>query len=350
MKDVVENVCCGSMNHKPMVSFILPAYKRNFLKDAIDSILSQTYRDFELVVVDDKSPQMLYEVFKAYPWEYLAESLPDGGLKWIVDGISVRYYQNAKNIGGQDLVAAWNHAMEYANGTWCVLASDDNVYLSGYLEEMVRLSKKYPSCDLFQGRAAHMNMNGDIIAVSPVRAEFKNTIDFLYERGVYRLDQSMPDIMFRIAAYRRIGGFVHLPLGWYTDDATWYALSKNGVCFSNKIQFSDRASPFQISSRSDNVFEKTQAAEQFKKWVENFIVGLVPRDEMEMVALRNLPTLVKAEVNELTRCELFALPFIKWCQCFRIVTGTKAQIMRLIYERFSPVMVAARMLRKIAKK
>jgi len=37
----------------PKVSFILPAYKRRFLHEAIASILVQTYRDFELVVVDD---------------------------------------------------------------------------------------------------------------------------------------------------------------------------------------------------------------------------------------------------------------------------------------------------------
>ena len=39
----------------PKVSFILPAYKRRFLKGAIASILAQTYRDFEIVAVDDGS-------------------------------------------------------------------------------------------------------------------------------------------------------------------------------------------------------------------------------------------------------------------------------------------------------
>lgn len=344
-----KNASCGSVNQKPIVSFILPAYKRNFLKEAIDSILAQTYRDFELVVVDDKSPQKLYDVFREYSWERSAEVLPGDGLKWIVDGVSVRYYQNTENIGRKDLVAAWNHAMEYATGTWCVLASDDNVYMPGYLEEMIRLMKKYPSCDLFQGRTAHMDINGNIVAVSVVRAEFKSTIDFLYERGVLRLDQSMPDFMFRVVAYRRIGGFVHLPLAWYADDATWYALSGNGVCFSNKVLFSDRASPFQISSRSDNVFEKTQAAELFKKWVEEFVAKLVPNDEMECVMLKNVVQRIKARVNEQTRYDMFAISFATWLKCFRIVTGTRGQILRLLYERFSPLMIVMRALRIMAK-
>ena len=122
------------------VSFILPAYKRRFLKEAIDSILAQTCREFELVVVDDKSPEGLHEVIKEYSWEKNCEPLSDGGKKWLVDGVSVRYYQNSENIGGRDLVAAWNHAMEYATGEWCVLASDDDVYHLSVCTDTLKLA------------------------------------------------------------------------------------------------------------------------------------------------------------------------------------------------------------------
>ena len=37
-------------------SFVLPAYKSQFLKESIDSILAQSYKDFELIIVDDASP------------------------------------------------------------------------------------------------------------------------------------------------------------------------------------------------------------------------------------------------------------------------------------------------------
>ena len=43
--------------HTPMFSFIMPCYKRQFLGKAIESILAQTYDDFELVVVNDASPE-----------------------------------------------------------------------------------------------------------------------------------------------------------------------------------------------------------------------------------------------------------------------------------------------------
>ena len=118
----------------PKVSFILPAYKRRFLHQVIASIFSQTYKDFELVIVDDASPENLKEVVDDFKDERL------------------RYYRNAENIGGKDLVAAWNHAMEYATGEWCVLASDDDIYSSEYLATMEMLRGKYPHVDIFHCR------------------------------------------------------------------------------------------------------------------------------------------------------------------------------------------------------
>ena len=49
-----------------MVSFIMPAWKRSYLHQAIKSILSQEYTDFELVVVDDASPENLEEVVREF--------------------------------------------------------------------------------------------------------------------------------------------------------------------------------------------------------------------------------------------------------------------------------------------
>ena len=94
----------------PKISVIVPVYKaENYLKDCVDSILSQTYQDFELILVEDGSPDRCGE---------LCDALAAGH-----DRISVIHQQNR----GQ--AAARNHAMQYAKGEWiCFVDSDDLIH------------------------------------------------------------------------------------------------------------------------------------------------------------------------------------------------------------------------------
>ena len=75
-------------------SFVLPAYKARFFKEALDSILSQTYKDFELIIVNDASPEDITSIVKG-------DNDP-----------RISYYINDVNIGGKDLVAQWNDCLE----------------------------------------------------------------------------------------------------------------------------------------------------------------------------------------------------------------------------------------------
>ena len=74
-------------------SFVLPAYKACFFREAIESILNQTYSEFELIIVNDASPEDLDSIVNSYSDE------------------RIRYYRNKENIGGRDLVAQWNECL-----------------------------------------------------------------------------------------------------------------------------------------------------------------------------------------------------------------------------------------------
>ncbi|NJE09304.1 glycosyltransferase family 2 protein, partial [Thermococcus sp. M39] len=68
---------------KPTVSVVIPTYNRsNLLKRAIESVLSQEFEDFELIVVDDASSDNTPEV---------VESIEDG---------RIRYVRLKRNSGG----------------------------------------------------------------------------------------------------------------------------------------------------------------------------------------------------------------------------------------------------------
>ena len=128
-------------------SFVLPAFKAEYFKEAIDSILSQTYTNFELIIVNDASPEDLDSIVYSY------------------NDSRIHYYKNTENIGGNDLVAQWNHCFEYAKGEYIILASDDDIYFPPYLEKMNKLVEKYPNVNVFRPRVQKINASGEIIGI-----------------------------------------------------------------------------------------------------------------------------------------------------------------------------------------
>lgn len=237
-----------------MASFIMPAWKRSFLRQAIESILSQDYTSFELVVVDDASPENLEEVVREF------------------NDSRIIYKRNKENIGGQDLVAAWNHAMQYAKGEYCVLASDDDEYAPGYLTEMMRLVEKYPNVDVFHCKLAYIDSDGNRTGISEIRNEYESGSEFLYNRAARRMKECAPEFMFRTEALRRIGGFVSFPRAWFSDDATWISLAKeHGVAYSSQVLFSWRSSGENISTLFSDVAEKLKAGEMYFEWLKSYI-------------------------------------------------------------------------------
>lgn len=91
-----------------LVSILIPVYNREELvKKAIDSALSQTYENIEIIAVDNKSTDRTYEVLKEYDAKYKKVSV----------------YQNEENIGP---VRNWKKCLEYSSGEFIkILFSDD---------------------------------------------------------------------------------------------------------------------------------------------------------------------------------------------------------------------------------
>ncbi len=316
------------------VSFILPVYKRRFLKEAIDSILAQTCRDFELVVVDDKSPEGVYEVIKEYAWEKDFEALPDGGRMWSIDGIPVRYYQNAENIGGKDLVDAWNHAVEYATGEWCVLASDDDVYDARYLEEMVLLAQKYPSVDVIHCRIAAIDEKGKIKWLGPPRAEYETALEMMYHCGILRYAQRIPDMMFRLAALEKIGGYVWSPKAWFSDHETAIQLSfPNGAACSRNLLFFWRESSSNISMTFTDADVKIHAHELHRKWMQEKVLTLSGTNEYENYLIDCIDKGYNLTIDNLTRWVLERTPFSVWVRTLLRGDFKTPSKRRLAYER-----------------
>jgi glycosyltransferase involved in cell wall biosynthesis len=264
-------------------SFVLPAYKAKFLKEAIDSIINQTYADFELVIVNDASPEDIDSIVKSY------------------DDKRIRYYVNEKNVGGESLVAQWNHSITYANGEYLILASDDDIYDLTFLEKMDTLVDKYPDVNVFRPRVKRVDHTGKIIHIDGYMAEYLTQLEYLLAWTSQWIGSGIPFCIFKRKALLEIGGFVNYPMAWFSDDATILKLCTNGIAiYGTECLFTFRYSNENISTALNSkktLTNKYRATKMFYDDNMEYIKNYKPKNHEEDHILRAIksrfPRLIK---------------------------------------------------------
>ena len=112
----------------PQVSIIMPVYNTApFLREAMDSMLSQTFSDFELIVLNDCSPDNAEEVLNTYN-----------------DPRIVRY-KGEKNVGLSNVL---NIGIEMARGKYIARMDSDDISLPNRLQVQVDFLEAHPEIDL----------------------------------------------------------------------------------------------------------------------------------------------------------------------------------------------------------
>lgn len=275
----------------PLVSVVIPAYKERFLRAAIESVVAQTFRDFELIVVDDASPS---------------------DLKTIVDSFRdprIAYHRNEKNIGGFDLSEAYNHAVSFAKGKYLVLASDDDVYMPTYLERMVELAEAHPEVSLFSCVVGHIDENGVLVDPGVPVLPHETALYYMLMHEFRRRHLTLFEWFMRRASVMAIGGIAKSPLGWFSDVKTMYLLAayqNGGVIYAQDMLGAFRGSSIQVSTPSKGALPKCEATIAFYEWFDHFLEAngenMVASD-IDEVVLRQLkktyPALAKALLLQL---------------------------------------------------
>jgi glycosyltransferase involved in cell wall biosynthesis len=118
-----------SMNPLPKISVLIPTYNyAHFLDETIQSVLNQSFRDFELIIVDNHSTDNTEEVIK----KYLADP-------------RVSYHKNGKNLG---LVGNWNMCLSYPKAEYIkFICADDKIHPE-MLDKFYAVMELYPNVSL----------------------------------------------------------------------------------------------------------------------------------------------------------------------------------------------------------
>lgn len=156
-------------NDKPLVSVIIPTYKRaDMLTKAIDSVINQTYKNIEIIVIDDNDPSSKY---RAETKEKLSSYIRSG---------VVRYIENEKNLGGS---ITRNRAVEHSKGEYIAFLDDDDIFFPTKIEKQVKLmlENKNNNVGLIYCHCNGVDEDGNIL--------WKNTNSYeglpLYESMIY---------------------------------------------------------------------------------------------------------------------------------------------------------------------
>jgi len=134
---------------KPLVSVCIATYNRQEMLPAVlDVVLSQTYRELEVIVVDDKSEDRTQEIVEEYCGR-------DERIRCI------RHYEN------KGLAAARNTAVFNAKGKYFTFIDDDDKWFSEFIEEFVKIAEQYDDKWSFCCGQSFMGRDGDVVSLIP---------------------------------------------------------------------------------------------------------------------------------------------------------------------------------------
>ena len=237
---------------KGLVSIAIPAYKKKWLKEAIDSALSQDYPNIEVIIVDDHSPQNLREVVTPF----------------LMDK-RVSYYYNDINLGGKSVANNWNKCLEYAKGEFFVLLCDDDVLMPNFVSELLKLSHKYPKCNIFHGERVLYHENTNSLKSMESWPEYESFTDFHINKRKGKRKHTITEFLYRTTCIKE-KKYISFPVGYFSDDASILEIVAIGGMVSSqtplvKIRISDE----RISAEKNYPVEKTKAAVMYYEWYMN---------------------------------------------------------------------------------
>ena len=167
----------------PLVSVVITSYNReDFLAESIQSVLQQTFGDFELIVCDDASIDLSAAI---------AEQFAEGDAR-------VRVVRNPTNVGDYP---NRNRAAEFVRGRYLKFHDSDDVMYPHCLQVMVSALEEHPTAD-FAMSGARAWPGGPCPMLLTPRLAYER--EFL---GTGLFQQGPASALFRTSFFRSVGGF-----------------------------------------------------------------------------------------------------------------------------------------------
>lgn len=194
------------------LAIIIPAYKRAFLGQALESFAIQTDKRFTIYIGDDNSPEDIASIVDTFQGR-----------------LDIRYTRFGENMGSVSLVKHWERCIELSKETWIWLFSDDDFVAPDCVEVFYR-EKEKSSSRLFRFNVAIVDAANNILRESIHSMPSMTAAEFIKGRLEGRLICYAVEFIFNRSLFEK-KRFVEFPLAWCSDDATWttFMVANDGI-------------------------------------------------------------------------------------------------------------------------
>lgn len=195
-----------------LISIIMPAYNaEKFIRESIESVLSQTYQNWELLIVNDASTDNTIKIVQTY--------LADPRIRVI----------NLNENGG--LAHARNAGIEKAAGKYITFLDSDDLWTPDKLARQVEYHKQHPEIPISHTRYIMFNEKGEIKRSLRIRLRPSFTKHgLLYKRLLSENIIGVLTVMIQSSVIKSVGGFDD-NLRSAEDYDLWLRLSKKNIPF-----------------------------------------------------------------------------------------------------------------------
>jgi len=188
-----------------LVSVILPAYNcEKTLRDTLDSVLDQTYRDFEIVLINDAATDGTSAICDSYAKK----------------DARVRYFVNSKNLGTLETRV---RAINLAKGEWIAFIDSDDIWSPDKLEKQFALQKA-TGCDLIYTASSFINENGE-----PFKWIMHVPEEVTYKKLLRQNVISNSSVLMRKRDYLKYSPFTERERDMHEDFACWLCMLRAGL-------------------------------------------------------------------------------------------------------------------------
>lgn len=167
-----------------MISIIMPVYNAGkYLTEALDSVLAQTYKDFELLLINDGGTDNSEEIIKTY------------------NDPRIIFINNDRNLG---LIATLNKGVSIAKGKYIARMDADDICDTHRLEIQMKTFEEHPDCVMVCSPVLGITPVGKLRDHWPADIE-TNTYEKIRERLPFENCISHPTILIRADVLKKYG-------------------------------------------------------------------------------------------------------------------------------------------------